>query len=146
VDPDLYRRRQRRRAVIGWTVGFVVVAFATLAVVLGATESDSDGDGGPTIGVFSAAMTAEQYAAIREGEEEKVVDKLIGNAGMDEEEVEQELLALFPKQPAESKCAYWYLSDAPEHLVRLCFSTTRGVLLQKSVAAQGEDAVPKIRV
>jgi hypothetical protein len=143
VDPDLYRRRQRRRAVIAWTVGFVVVAFAALAVILGSTESDSDGPEGPVVGIFTAEMTSDQYAAIREGEEEKVVDELVGSSGMTDGEVQEELLELFPKPPGDSRCAYWYLSDAPEHLARLCFSSTRGVLLQKSVAARGEDAVPK---
>jgi hypothetical protein len=143
VDPELYRRRQRRRAVIGWTIGLVVVAFAALAVILGNVDEESGRSEGPTIGIFNAEMTSDQYAALREGEEEKVVDKLVGSVGMSDEEVKEELLELFPKRPAESNCAYWYLSDAPEHLVRLCFSSTRGVLLQKSVAAQGEDAVPK---
>jgi hypothetical protein len=143
VDPDLYRRRQRRRAVIGWTVGLVVVAFAVLAVVLGNTDDGSDGHEGPTIGIFTAEMTSDQYTALREGEEEAVVDRLLGSVGMNEEEVQEGLLALFPHRPPESNCSYWYLSDAPGHLARLCFSSSRGVLLQKTVAAQGEDAVPK---
>src|SRR6202012_1049723 len=93
------------------------------------------------IGIFTAEMSSSQYSAIRNGEEEATIDKLVGSVGMQEDEVGEELLALFPRKPEGSRCAYWYLSDAPEHLVRLCFSTSRDVLLQKSVAAQGEDAI-----
>ena len=91
-------------------------------------------------------MTSNQYEAIREGEEETVIVQRLGSVGMGASEVQEELLALFPAQPNGSNCAYWFLSDAPEHLVRLCFDDERGVLVQKSVAAQGEDEVPKTLV
>jgi hypothetical protein len=45
---------------------------------------------------------------------------------------------MFPPPPNDSTCDFWTLSDAPDHLVRLCFSNPAGVLLQKSVRAPGE--------
>jgi hypothetical protein len=135
----LYRRRQRRRAIIGWTVGGLVVALFVLGAIFGGEE------GHPTTASFE--MTAGQYAALHRGEVESVVFERLGGSGLREDEVEgSELLGLFPARPRGSVCSYWTLSDAPGHLVRLCFGDERDVLLQKSVAAEGDDAAPKTLV
>jgi hypothetical protein len=145
VDPDLYRRRQRRRAVIGWSAMGVVVALVALTAIGGAFGSGGDHSSTPSsaVGIFTASMTSNQYETIREGEEESIILQRLGSVGMGASEVQEELLALFPAQPGNSNCSFWFLSDAPEHLVRLCFDDQRSVLVQKSVAAQGEDAAPK---
>jgi hypothetical protein len=148
VEQGLYRRRQRRRAAIGWTALIVVGLFAMLVAIgatFGSDDGHSTGDDG-AVGIFTASMTSNQYESIREGEEKAVVVERLGSVGMGASEVQEELLALFPAQPGGSNCAFWFLSDAPEHLVRLCFDDERAVLVQKSVATQGEDEAPKTLV
>jgi hypothetical protein len=130
----LYRRRQRRRAVIAWsTLG--ALAVVALAIVLGGEDHAS----GPSGHIFPAEMTSSQYQQLHKGETGLAVFKAIGSTGLQEDEVQEtDLLHLFLPPPAESTCSFWTLSDAPDHQVRLCFSTTEGVLLQKAVRAPGD--------
>ena len=66
------------------------------------------------------------------------------SVGLQEDQVEGSgLSGLFPVSPPHSTCSYWTLSDAPGHLVRLCFSDPEGVLLDKSVAVSGGASAPK---
>jgi len=144
VDIDLYRRRQRRRAIIAWSVAGLVVA----AVALGAIFGGSEGGGTTTVGrpfqLFSSEMTSEQFEAIHKGESESQVLLNLQSVGLQEDQLESsELPSLFPVRPQHSTCSYWTLSDAPGHLVRLCFSDPEGVLLQKSVAVSGGNQAPK---
>ncbi len=139
MDRAHYRRRQRRRAIIGWSTLGLVVGIVALAAIFGG-ESDH-----PTAPL--SEMTASQYVAIHKGELESLVVKEVGAPGLQEDEVEGDaLLGLFPTQPADSVCSFWGLSDAPGHLARLCFGEGRDVLLQKAVAATGEDLAPKTLV
>ncbi len=93
----------------------------------------------PPLGIFGSEMTSRQYEALHKGEPETAVLLELHNVGVQEDQVEEtKLLGLFPPQPDHSTCSYWTLSDAPGHLVRLCFSDPQGVLLQKAVAAEGE--------
>jgi hypothetical protein len=133
----LYRRRQRRRALIAWGTLGVVVALIVLGIVLG---GEDDGSGStPTIHLFSWEMSSTQYEALHKGEAARAVVKQLGSTGLPEDEVEEvDLLHLFPPPPPGSACNFWKLSDAPDHLVRLCFSEADGDLLQKSVRAPGE--------
>ncbi|HEX3736682.1 MAG TPA: hypothetical protein VHV53_04000 [Solirubrobacterales bacterium] len=141
MDRGLYRRRQRRRAIIAWSVGCLVVALIALGVIFGSVEKHRSISSSTDL--FAAEMTAQQYTAIHRGESEVVVLTRIHHVGLPEAEVEdKQLLGLFPPRPDHAICSYWTLSDAPAHLVRLCFSDPQGVLLQKSVAAVGEDAAP----
>lgn len=143
VDSDLYRRRQRRRAIIAWSVAGLVVAAVALTAIFGGTEG---GEPGPTppIHLFSSEMTSEQYEGIHRGESESEVLIRLRSVGLQEDQVESsELPGLFPVRPRHSTCSYWTLSDAPGHLVRLCFSDPQGVLLQKSVVASGGEAAPR---
>jgi hypothetical protein len=141
VDRELYRRRQRRRAIVGWSTFALLVALVALAVIFGGESERSTM--GPSVDLFAAEMTSEQYEAIHKGQAEAAVLTRLGNVGLQEDQVEEsELLGLFPARPDHSICSYWTLSDAPGHLVRLCFSNPQSVLLQKAVAAAGEDAAP----
>jgi hypothetical protein len=143
---ELYRRRQRRRAIVAWSVaGLLVVAVGFVAAFGGEAEEHRTLTSLP--GLFVSEMSSSQYELIHKGQDESQVLGRIGAPGEEESEVEDpEILQLFPPQPSGSVCNFWKLSDAPEHLVRLCFSEPRGVLLQKSVAAQGEDAAPRTLV
>jgi hypothetical protein len=143
VDRELYRRRQRRRAIIGWATFALLVAAIALAAILGGESERSSSTSTPSVDLFSAEMTAEQYEAIHKGQAEAAVLTRLGNVGLQEDQVEEsELLGLFPVRPEHSICSYWTLSDAPGHLVRLCFSDPQAVLLQKSVAAMGDAQAP----
>jgi hypothetical protein len=144
VDRDLYRRRQRRRAIIAWsTVGLVVVVVGLVATFGGSDDHQTTTLGRP-FQLFSSEMTSEQFEAIHQGESESKVLLRLRSVGLQENQVESsELPSLFPRPPQHSTCSYWTLSDAPGHLVRLCFSDPEGVLVDKSVAVSGGAAAPK---
>jgi hypothetical protein len=144
VDRELYRRRQRRRAIIAWSVAGLVIAAIGLGVAFGGGEGDRQTSDHSSIHLFSSAMTAEQFEALHKGESESEVLLRLHSVGLQEDEVESsQLPGLFPARPQHSTCSYWTLSDAPGHLVRLCFSDPEGVLLQKSVAVSGGAQAPK---
>ncbi|HKZ14016.1 MAG TPA: hypothetical protein VJL81_09255 [Solirubrobacterales bacterium] len=144
MDRDLYRRRQRRRAIIAWSVAGLVVVGIALGVVFGGTESKVTTISRAPLHLFSSEMTSEQYEAIHEGESESKVLIRLRSVGLQEDQVESsEVPGLFPTRPRRSTCSYWTLSDAPGHLVRLCFSDPEGVLVQKSVVVAGAESAPK---
>ena len=134
---QLYRRRQRRRALIAWGTLGLLVALIVLGIVFGGDDKSSGPE--PTVHLFTWEMTSTQYQQLHRGEAELAVLKQLGSIGLHEDEVEEaDLLQLFPPPPPEATCDFWKLSDAPDHLVRLCFGENEGVLLQKSVRAPGE--------
>jgi hypothetical protein len=144
---SLYRRRQRRRAIIAWSVAGLVVVAIGLVVAFGGEAEDEQVTLTSVPGLFVSEMSSSQYELIQKGQDESTVLGEIGVPGEQESEVEDpEILQLFPPQPTGSACSFWKLSDAPEHLVRLCFSEPQRVLLQKTVAALGEDAAPQTLV
>jgi hypothetical protein len=144
VDRDLYRRRQRRRAIIAWSVAGLVIAAVGLAVAFGGRESRQTTFDGRSLQLFSSAMTFEQFEALHKGESESQVLLQLKSVGLQEDQVESsDVPSLFPPRPDHSACSYWTLSDAPGHLVRLCFSDPEGVLLQKAVAVSGGAQAPK---
>jgi hypothetical protein len=144
VDRDLYRRRQRRRAIIAWSSVLLALVVVGLVAVLGGSEGGQSTTVGRPFQLFSSAMTAEQFEEIHKGETESKVLLRLQSVGLQEDEVESsELPSLFPERPRHTTCSYWTLSDAPGHLVRLCFSDPEGVLVQKSVAVSGGQSAPK---
>jgi hypothetical protein len=133
-----YRRKQRWRAIIAWSVAGLLAVFVGLAIAFGGHDHTETS---PTIHLFPSEMTSSQYEEIQKGQGEAQVLQTIGNPGLQEDEVEQvDLLRFFPPRPAGSFCNFWKLSDAPDHLARLCFSETEEVLTQKSVRAPDESA------
>lgn len=133
---ELYRRRQRRRAIIAWGTLGVIGALVVLGIVFGGEEKRSDPP--PTIHLFTFEMSSTQYKQLHKGQGELAVLKQLGSTGLTEDEVEEDDLDLFPPPPTGATCNFWKLSDAPDHVVRLCFSESQGILLQKSVRAPGE--------
>jgi hypothetical protein len=146
-DPgrERYRRRQQRRALIAWSVLGLVIVGIGLAIAFGSSDSNNSSSHDPSLtGLLPAEMSASAYTAIHKGQSESEVLQLIGVPGQGETEVEEpELLQLFPSSPAGTSCEFWRISEAPNHLVRLCFGGTPASLEQKSVAAKGEDAAPQ---
>jgi hypothetical protein len=143
-DPgrDRYRRGQRRRARIAWAVLGLLVVGIGLAIAFGGNDGESS-DATSVAGLLPAEMSASAYTEIHKGQTEVEVLGLIGVPGQQESEVETELLQLLPSSPAGTSCEFWRISEAPNHLVRLCFGGTPASLEQKSVAAKGEDAAPQ---
>ncbi len=137
MDRDLYRRRQRRRAIIAWSVAGLLVVAIGLTVAFGREEVKTSPL--PNVSLFSQEMSSSQYDQIHKGQGEQAVIDQLGSVGMQEAEAEETGLSrLFPAPPRASICSFWKLSDAPDHLVRLCFSDPQGVLLEKSVRAPDE--------
>jgi hypothetical protein len=139
-ERELYRRRQRRRGIIAWSVAAFVLVLVGLLVSFGRIEKHTSTT--RVVSSFSYEMTSVQYEALHKGQGHALVLRDLGSTGMQETEgAEIGLPQLFPAPPSASVCSYWKLSDAPDHLVRLCFSKPRDVLLQKTVEAlDGGDA------
>ncbi|HEY0279862.1 MAG TPA: hypothetical protein VGC32_16485 [Solirubrobacterales bacterium] len=143
-DPgrDRYRRGQRRRARIAWAVLGLLVVGIGLAIAFGGNDGESS-DSTSVTGLLPAEMSAAAYTEIHKGQSEAEVLGLIGVPGQQESEVETELLQLLPSSPAGTSCEFWRISEAPNHVVRLCFGGTPASLEQKSVAAKGESQAPR---
>ena len=142
-DPgrERYQRGQRRRALIAWSVLGLVVAGIGLAIAFGSTDGEGSGVEVTSVaGLPPAEMSASAYSAIHNGQTEVEVLSLVGVAGQQESEIEPDLLQLLPSSPAGTNCEFWRISEAPNHLVRLCFGGSPASLEQKSVAAKGENA------
>jgi hypothetical protein len=134
---ELYRRRQRRRALIAWSAAALLVIAIGLTIAFGREEVRTSPP--PTAGLFSAEMSSSQYDQIHKGQGEQLVINRLGSVGVQEAEAKETGVSeLFPAPPQSSICSFWKLSDAPDHLVRLCFSDPQAVLVQKSVRAPGE--------
>jgi hypothetical protein len=128
-DPEHYRRRQRRRALIGWIGGLGAVIAVVLVVVLAGGGSD-----GPRAFKvrYGETMTAAQYAEIDEGEEAAdVLGEFLGAGGRPERFTKGYVLVLFPPREEGDFCTYWEFSDQPQIFARLCFSESTGELVQK---------------
>jgi hypothetical protein len=149
-DPgrERYRRVQRRRARIAWSVLGLLIVGVGLAIAFGGGGGESSGSGDDSVpGLLPAEMSASDYTAIHNGQSEVEVLGLIGVPGQVETEVEEpELLQLFPSSPSGTRCEFWRISEAPNHLVRLCFGGEPAALQQKSVAAKGENQAPRTLV
>jgi hypothetical protein len=132
-----YRRRQRRRAIIAWGTFGILAALIALGIIFGSDDRRTS-PAGPTIHLFTYEMSSDQYKQLHSGEAQLTIFKQLGSTGLPEDELEEVDLHLFPPPPQAASCNFWKLSDAPGHLVRLCFSESEGVLVQKTVRAPGE--------
>lgn len=128
IDPEGYRRRQRRRALVGWIGGLLaIVAFFVLVVVFGHDEH-----GRRIVKVpYGDVMTAHDFDEVHLGEEDVVVLERLAETGRPEEETKQWVRVLFPPRPEDTYCVYWEFSDEPEIFARLCFDTDDGELVEK---------------
>src|SRR5580692_7409744 len=97
---ELYRRRQRRRAIIAWSVaGFLVVAIG-LTIAFGTEDESSTRT---DVNLFAAEMTSSQYDQIHKGQEEQLVIDRLGNVGVQEAEAKETGVSeLFPTPPHKS--------------------------------------------
>ena len=128
-DPEGYRRRQRRRALIGWLGGFLAIAAAVVLLAVGG-GSDHRERRTPKV-PYGDVMTARDYGEIHLGEEDVVVLERLVETGRPEKLTKKFVLVLFPPPPEDSYCVYWEFSDEPQIFARLCFSESSGDLVQK---------------
>jgi hypothetical protein len=128
TDPERYRRRQRRRALIGWIGGFLVVAgFVVLIAVGGDDHHDRR-----TIKVpYGDVMTSHDFDEVHLGEEDVVVLERLAETGRPENLTKKFVLVLFPPVPDDAYCAYWEFSDEPQIFARLCFDSDDGAMVEK---------------
>ena len=128
IDPEGYRRRQRRRALIGWIGGFLaIVVFFVLAAVFGHDDHERRIVKVP----YGDVMTSHDFQEVHLGEEDVVVLERLAATGRPEELTKKYVLVLFPPRPEGSYCVYWEFSDEPEIFARLCFATDGGELIEK---------------
>ncbi len=125
ADPDRYRRQQRRRALIAWG-GAAAIALMVLAAALGGDEQRE-----PFTVPYGETMTAAEYDAINEGEDQADVLGDLGKSGRPERLTESYVLVLFPPHSEDVACSYWQFSEAPQIFARLCFDRSDGELVEK---------------
>jgi hypothetical protein len=129
-----YRRRQRRRALIG--VLGAIAAIVALVVLVAAGGSGSDSGTAPRPKPFKVpygeTMTSAQYDQIAEGEQAAdVLEGILDATGRPESLTKPYVLVLFPRAEPGLACTYWEFSDKPQIFARLCFSPLTGELVQK---------------
>jgi hypothetical protein len=127
-DPGRYRRQQRRRAFVGWGAAVAAIVLVGLAAVLSGNEQQHR----RAFAVpYGETMTAAEYDAIAEGEDEAEVLERLGKSGRPESLTENYVLVLFSPPSAAVVCSYWEFSDELEIFARLCFQRSDGELVQK---------------
>lgn len=125
---DRYRRRQRRRAVIGWVGGLGAVALIVIAALLGGEDQQPQ----QSFAVpYGETMTSTEYEEIGEGEGEAEVLERLGKSGRPERLTEDIVLFLFPPHADDVSCSYWQFDDEPQIFARLCFDRSDGELVEK---------------
>jgi hypothetical protein len=128
-DTPAYRRRQRRRALIGWFGGFAAIAGIVAVAIASGSGSEQRK---PFKVPYGETMTSSQYAQIEEGEQAAdVLEGLLDASGRPERLTKEYVLVLFPPAEAGLYCSYWEFTDEPRIFARLCFSPSTGELVQK---------------
>ena len=131
ADPVRHRRQQRRRALIGWIGGVLIIALVVVAGIAGGDRKDDETSSVPAHvgGLFD--ITSEQFDELHTGETEGAVLDKLGKSGSPEGQTPTEIIALFPTHGDSVSCSYWLISDEEETAARLCFSRPGGILRQK---------------
>jgi hypothetical protein len=128
TDPEGYRRRQRRRALIGWFGGFLaIVAFFVLIAVSGGDHHERRIVKVP----YGDVITSHDFEEVHLGEEDVVVLERLAQSGRPENLTKEFVLVLFPPVPEGAYCVYWEFSDEQQIFARLCFSTDDGEMVDK---------------
>lgn len=129
TDPEGYRRRQRRRALIGWFGGILaIVAFVVVLVAVGNGEHHQR----RMLKVpYGEVMTSRDFDEIHLGEKDVVVLERLVETGRPENLTKEYVLVLFGPAPEDAYCVYWEFSDEPQIFARLCFATDGGELVEK---------------
>jgi hypothetical protein len=136
-DPAVYRRRQRRRAIIAWSIGAVSVLLLVLSVVLGAAaENEAEPE---RQNPFGYAMSSEQFDELDYGLSLGAFLDDLEKTGLPEDRTKGRYVQLFPPHTDEVSCSYWEISDELEEVARVCFDEG-GRLVEKLQRDAGEEA------
>jgi hypothetical protein len=132
ADPKRHRRQQRRRALIGWIGGILVIAlFVVGALVGGDDNNDLEAIPAQSASLFDYHMSSDEFENLHTGETQRDVLDELGKFGLPESETPVEIVALFPRHDDSVLCSYWEISDVADSAARLCFSRPEGILRQK---------------
>jgi hypothetical protein len=138
-DHRQIRRQQRRRALVGWGFGVVIVAGTIAAGVFGGGGESGGGGPAPNPTDFTAYdMTQHQYDGLDHGLEEQVFVDRLQKVGLPENLAPPHYVKLFPPHSEDVQCSFWKISDVPEHIARICFSSPAGRLVEKSETYAGD--------
>jgi hypothetical protein len=125
---DTFKRQQRRRAIVAWTVAGIFVAL----IAVGAIFGDEGKDGGHEHPIpFGYAMTAAQYAGLEPGLDESDFVNRLEQTGLPEHLTSTSYVVLFPPHSEDVHCSFWEISDRPELVARICFSDPEARLVEK---------------
>jgi hypothetical protein len=123
-----FRRQQRRRAAIGWTSAVIVIGLIVAAAIFGKDETKNESE---RPNPFGYSMTAKQYASLRPGLEEELFVNRLEQTGLPENLTKGRYVRLFPSHGDNVTCSYWEISGRAGVLARVCFSSPKGLLVQK---------------
>jgi hypothetical protein len=114
-----------RRAIIEPVRGIAYGAVIAVVALGGCGSSSSHNP-------FGDAITTQQYAALKLGEDEQTIVDRLQMSGKPENLVADRFVKLFPRHaPSAMACSYWQIAGDSALLVRLCFSSPAGKLVQK---------------
>ncbi len=134
-DNHGYRRQQRRRALIGWGFGALIVAGTIAAGVFGGSGEQH---GAPPSDFTAYDMTQSQYEGLHDGLEEQAFVNRLQKVGLPENLAPAHYVSLFPPVQEGVQCSFWTISDVPEHIARICFSDPQGKLVEKGETYAGD--------
>lgn len=123
-----YKRQQRRRAVIAWTTAALFVGLFVGGAIIGGGESHQ---GREQPNPFGYTMTMHQYAGLRIGLDQTRFVNRLEQTGLPENLTNRRFVELFPPHGDQISCTYWDILGRPELVARVCFSSSRGRLVQK---------------
>jgi hypothetical protein len=126
---DRYRRQQRRRGVIAWSVAGLFMGLFALVVIGASGEKDQGGHERPN--PFGYSMSSRQYAALRSGLDEQRFVNRLEQTGLPENLTKERYVRLFPPHGDAVTCSYWEIADHRGVVARVCFSSSEGRLVQK---------------
>ena len=136
-DPAVYRRRQRRRAIIAWSTGGVCVLLFALAALLGAAaEHEAEPEAQDP---FGYSMSSEQFDELDNGLSLGAFLDQLEMTGLPEDRTKGRYVQLFPPHTDEVRCSYWEISDELEQVARVCFDAG-GRLVEKLQRDAGEES------
>ena len=138
TDDRAADRRQHRRALVGWGFGVLIVVGTIAAGVFGGSGEGGGGTPAPTATEFTAYdMTQHQYDSLDHGLEEGVFVDRLQKVGLPENLAPSHYVKLFSPHAEDVNCSFWKISDVPEHVARICFSSPGGKLVQKGETYAG---------
>jgi hypothetical protein len=113
----------------GCVRGLAYSAVIAVAALTGCASSSSTSSANNP---FGDAITRQQYASLKLGQDEQTLVDQLQESGKPENLVADRFVKLFPRHdPSAVSCSYWQIAGDSTLLVRLCFSSPAGKLVQK---------------